>query len=133
MTLVSPPPYGKGKSKPKRKGKSKEKGKSKGKGKYHPKGKGFGKGDWTSSKGKSKGLNPKDKELPKGNPFIPRQTGTPTTTGSNADTTPAAVRCHFCHYVGHINSNCRKWLALQHSDQYYQKYQLIYLRSLGGL
>jgi hypothetical protein len=132
-SLVSPPPYGKGKAKgnPKGKGKGKGKGKPKGKGKHQPKGKGFGKGVWASSKGKSKGLNPKGKELPKGNPFPPRPTGSTTTAGAITGT-PAPVRCHFCHIVGHIKPNCRKWLALQHSDQYQtrhthdQKYQLIY-------
>ena len=42
------------------------------------------------------------------------------------------LKCHFCHVIGHIKPNCRKWLALQTSDQYKQrnshetKYQLIY-------
>ena len=42
------------------------------------------------------------------------------------------LKCHFCHNIGHIKPNCRKWLALQTSDQYKQrnshetKYQLIY-------
>jgi hypothetical protein len=42
------------------------------------------------------------------------------------------LKCHFCHMIGHIKPNCRKWLALQTSEQYKQrnshetKYQLIY-------
>ncbi len=42
------------------------------------------------------------------------------------------LKCHFCHVIGHIKPNCRKWLALQTSEQYKQrnshepKYQLIY-------
>jgi hypothetical protein len=132
-SLVSPAPYGKGKSKgdSKGKGKRKGKGKSKGKGKHQPKGKGSGKGGWSSAKGKAKGLNPKGKEHPKGNSFLPRPASTTAPAGANTGT-PAPVRCHFCHIVGHIKPNCRKWLALQHSDQYQsrhthdQKYQLIY-------
>jgi hypothetical protein len=130
-SLVSPAPYGKGKSKGDSKGKGKGKGKSKGKGKYQPKGKGSGKGGWTSAKGKSKGLNPKGKDVPRVQPFPQRQSGNSMPAGSTTGT-PALVRCHFCHIVGHIKPNCRKWLALQNSDQYQarhthdQKYQLIY-------
>jgi hypothetical protein len=42
------------------------------------------------------------------------------------------LKCHFCHTLGHIKPNWRKWLALQTSDIYKQrnshepKYQLIY-------
>jgi hypothetical protein len=42
------------------------------------------------------------------------------------------LKCHFCHTIGHIKPNCRKWLVLQTSDTYNQKkghepkYQLIY-------
>jgi hypothetical protein len=132
-SLVSPPPYskGKGKSGYKGKGESKGKGKPKGKGKTWSKGQNHGKGTSTSGKGKSKGISPKDKRLPKGNPcnLVP----TATSSSTNATTaTPTPVRCHFCHLVGHIKPNCRKWLALQHSDQYKtrhthdQRYRLIY-------
>ena len=52
-----------------------------------------------------------------------------TATGDNKN---GHLKCHFCHIIGHIKPNCRKWLALQTSDQYKQrdshetKYQLIY-------
>ena len=128
-TLVSPPPYAKGKGKGDSKGKGK--GKPKGKGKSSSKGKSFSKGGWSNPKGKSKGLDPKGKGIPKGNSFIqgrfPNQAQTTPAAG-----TPAPIRCHFCHALGHIKPNCRKYLALQHSDQYQtrhthdQKYQLIY-------
>ncbi len=82
-----------------------------------PKWKSFSKGGWINPKGKSKVLDPKGKGIPKGNPLIQgrfsNQTPTTPTTG-----TPAPVRCHFCHALGHIKPNCRKYLALQHSDQY---------------
>ena len=134
-SLVPPPPYSKGKGNGGYKGKwepkGKGKGKPKGKGKNWSKGKNPGKGPWTGGKGKTKGLNPKGKRLNKGNPFnlVPQTTSATTNTTT---ATPAPVRCHFCHLVGHIKPNCRKWLALQHSDQYQtrhthdQRYQLIY-------
>ena len=132
-SLVSPPPYskGKGKSSNKGKGESKGKGKPQGKGKSWSKGHNQPKGTWPSAKGKSKGLNPKGKRLPKGNPFHLVPTA-PSSSTTATTATPAPVRCHFCHLVGHIKPNCRKWLALQHSDQYQtrhthdQRYQLIY-------
>jgi hypothetical protein len=43
-----------------------------------------------------------------------------------------SIKCHFCHTVGHIKPNCRKWLALSQNERYQQrnshetKYQLIY-------
>jgi hypothetical protein len=133
--LSSPPPYSKGKGKGGNKGKGgskgKGKGKHKGKGKSWSKGLTQGKGTWSSAKGKTQGLNPKGKRPHKGNPFNLVPTNTPPSMAvTNA--TPAPVRCHFCHLVGHIKPNCRKWLALQHSDQYQtrhthdQRYQLIY-------
>jgi hypothetical protein len=67
-TLVSPPPYAKDKGKGDSKGKGK--GKPKGKGKQSRKGKSFSKGGWNNPKGKSKGLDPKGKRIPKGNPSI---------------------------------------------------------------
>ncbi len=96
-SLVSPPPYskGKGKSGYKGKGGSKGKGKPKGKGKSWSKGQNHGKGTWTSAKGKSKGLNPKGKRLPKGNPFNLVPTVTSTSTNATTATSPAPVRCHF--------------------------------------
>jgi hypothetical protein len=91
-TLVSPPPYAKGKGKGDSKGKGK--GTPKGKEKQSTKGKSFGKGGWTNPKGKSKGLDPKGKGIPKGNPSIQGrfsyQTPATPTTG-----TPAPIRCHF--------------------------------------
>jgi hypothetical protein len=51
---------------------------------------------------------------------------------NTSDKNSGHLKCHFCHIVGHIKPNCRKWLALQTSDQYKQrnshepKYQLIY-------
>ena len=117
--LVSPAPY-----QPKGKGKGKVKGKSKGKGKTAPKGLGKGK-----LKGKGK-FQPKGKGKfqPKGNP----SPTLPSVTSKAGDTNHGHLKCHFCHVVGHIKPNCRKWLALQTSDQYKQrnshepKYQLIY-------
>ncbi len=52
----------------------------------------------------------------------------------HANVTPSAspIKCHFCHVVGHIKPNCRKWLALSQDERYKQrsthpaKYQLIY-------
>jgi hypothetical protein len=117
--LVSPRPFQSDKGKGKSKGKGKPQGKGKGKGK--PKGK--GKGD--KGKGVSKG---KGKSTPKGN----------TTTGASpfqqkpGEMSHGHLKCHFCHTIGHIKPNCRKWLALQTSEQYKQrnshepKYQLIY-------
>ena len=130
-SLVAPPPFSKGKGKGGNKGKGefKGKGKHKSKGKSWSKGQGHSKGMSKGGKGKSKGLNPKGKPLPKGNPF----NSAPTDNASSTSVaSPALVRCHFCHLVGHKKPNCRKWLALQHSDQYQkrhthdQRYQLIY-------
>jgi hypothetical protein len=117
--LVPPAPYQpKGKSK----GKGKIKGKPKGKGKPASKG---------TPKGKPKGKGPgggKGKIQPKGNPPT-----TPSSFPSKAgEPQHGHLKCHFCHVVGHIKPNCRKWLALQTSEQYKQrnshepKYQLIY-------
>ena len=117
--LVPPAPYqpkGKGKGKGKFKGKPKGKGKpaSKGMPKGKPKGKGLGKG--------------KGKLQPKGNP-PPTLSTFPSKPGEPQH---GHLKCHFCHVIGHIKPNCRKWLALQTSDQYKQrnshepKYQLIY-------
>ncbi len=92
--------------------KSSPKGLSKGK----PKGKGKG-------PGKGKG-----KVQPKGTP----STTTPSFPSNIGDTNHGHLKCHFCHVIGHIKPNCRKWLALQTSNQYKQrnshepKYQLIY-------
>jgi hypothetical protein len=120
-SLVSPGPYqpkGKDKGKGKSKGKSKSKGKpsSKGKPKGKPKGKGKG-----LAKGKG---NSQSKGTPSLSiPSFPSKTGEPS---------HGHLKCHFCHVIGHIKPNCRKWLALQTSDQYKQrnshepKYQLIY-------
>ena len=118
-SLVSPGPYQPAKGK----GKSKDKPKGIGKGKGKPKGKGKGKGD--KGKGFPKG---KGKSTPKGNAtpgFQPFKTQT-------TEVNHGHLKCHFCHIIGHIKPNCRKWLALQTSDQYKQrsshetKYQLIY-------
>ena len=65
---------------------------------------------------------------PKGNP-APMMSLFPTKAGEPSH---GHLKCHFCHVIGHIKPNCRKWLALQTSDQYKQrnshetKYQLIY-------
>jgi hypothetical protein len=117
-TLVSPGPYQPAKGK----GKGKDKPKGIGKGKGKPKGKGKGKGD--------KGKTPKGKGKPlvKGNPSPGSQPYKSQTTEVNH----GHLKCHFCHNIGHIKPNCRKWLALQTSGQYKQrnshetKYQLIY-------
>jgi hypothetical protein len=107
------------------KGKGKDKGKSKGngKGKGKPKGKGKGKGDkgrgFPKGKGKS---SPKGNATPGLQPFKPQA----------SEVNHGHLKWHFCHIIGHIKPNCRKWLALQTSDQYKQrdshepKYQLIY-------
>ena len=126
----TPYPKGKGIGKGKSKGgKGKGLGKGLGKGKpsFVPKGKGKGK-----SKGKSKGG--KGKRTPKGNPFI--RGPAPGLPAFNTQTTSApivsTIRCHFCHAVGHIKPNCRKWLALSQNERYQQrnshetKYQMIY-------
>jgi hypothetical protein len=119
-SLISPGPYQPAKGKEKNKGKSKGSGKEKGK----PKGgKGKGKGD--KGKGFPKG---KGKPSPKGNATPGLQAFKSQTTEVNH----GHLKCHFCHIIGHIKPNCRKWLALQTSDQYKQrnshepKYQLIY-------
>ena len=130
-SLVAPPPFSKGKGKGSNKGKGEfqGKGKHKSKGKSWSKGQGHSKGMSKGGKGKAKGLNPKGKPLPKGNPFNSAPT---EKSSSTSEASPAFVRCHFCHLVGHMKPNCRKWLALQHSDQYQkrhthdQRYQLIY-------
>ena len=119
--LVSPAQY-----QPKGKGKGKfgNKGKPKGKGKPHQKG-------TTKGKPKGKGKVPgkgKGPMQPKGNP-APTASLFPTKAGEPSH---GHLKCHFCHVIGHIKPNCRKWLALQTSDQYKQrnshetKYQLIY-------
>ncbi len=120
-SLTSPGPYQPTKGKGKDKGKLKGSGKGKGK----PKGKGKGKGKGDKGKGFPKG---KGKSSPKGNatpglqPFKPQ----------SSEVNHGHLKCHFCHIIGHIKPNCRKWLALQTSDQYKQrnshepKYQLIY-------
>jgi hypothetical protein len=129
--LVSPGQYqpkgknkGKGEGKSKGKGEGKSKGKSKGKGKTTSKGtpKGKSKGTGTSlGKGKGK-LRPKDTPSP----------GTTSFLSKAGEPNHGHLKCHFCHVIGHIKPNCRKWLALQTSDQYKQrnshetKYQLIY-------
>jgi hypothetical protein len=126
--LAAPAPYSKGKSIGKGKGKGKGrdkgklqsshtygkgKGKSKQKGKFHDKGKG-------QLKGKGKSLR---------GPAAPIA-GVPA--GSAGSSSASLIKCHFCHIVGHIKPNCRKWLALSKDEQYQQrnahatKYQLIY-------
>ncbi len=118
-SLVSPGLYQPAKGKGKDKGKPRGNGKGKGK----PKGKGKGKGD--KRKGYPKG---KGKSSPKGNATPGLQPFKPQTTEVNH----GHLKFHFCHIIGHIKPNCRKWLALQTSDQYKQrdshetKYQLIY-------
>ncbi len=65
---------------------------------------------------------------PKGTP----PPGTPSFLSKAGEPNHGHLKCHFCHVIGHIKPNCRKWLALQTSDQYKQrnshetKYQLIY-------
>jgi hypothetical protein len=121
--LVLPGQY-QPKGKNKGKGKGKSKGQSKGKGKTTlkgtPKGKSKGKG---TSLGKGKGkLQPKGTSSP----------GTPSFLSKAGEPNHGHLKCHFCHVIGHIKTKCRKWLALQTSDQYKQrnshetKYQLIY-------
>jgi hypothetical protein len=130
-SLVSPGPYQSAYTRTS-KGKS-SKGKSKGKSKPSSstsQGKGKDK-----SKGKSKGVM-KGKGSMKGegksvynSTTAPGITPFQTSTGDNKS---GHLKCHFCHIIGHIKPNCRKWLALQTSDQYKQrnshetKYQLIY-------
>ncbi len=117
-SLISTGPYQPAKGQGKDKGKTKGSGKGKGK----QKGKGKGKGD--KGKGFPKG---KGKPLPKGNATSGLQPFKPQTSEVNGH-----LKCHFCHIIGHIKPNCRKWLALQTSNQYKQrnshetKYQLIY-------
>jgi hypothetical protein len=124
-SLVSPGPY---MATPNSKGKG-PKGKPKGKGKpftYSDKGKPKGKGK-SNGKGKPKGKG-KGKPAYKGT-SASGITPFPTSAGDNKS---GHLKCHFCHIMGHIKPNCRKWLALQTSDQYKQrnshepKYQLIY-------
>ncbi len=119
-SLVSPGTYQSAYT-PNSKGKS-SKGKSKGKGKpssstSQEKGKG-------KSKGKSKGVM-KGKGSMKGKgksvynaTIAPGITPFQTSTGDNKS---GHLKCHFCHIIGHIKPNCRKWLALQTSDQYKQR------------
>ena len=126
--------FGKGKSKSKDGHRAKGKGKSKGKGKVKGKSQSFlmekGKG---KGKGKSKGKKGKTKSS-KGKAFM-RGTATSLSAPSmQSSTIPinTQIKCHFCHAVGHIKPNCRKWLALSQSEQYQHrqahetKYQLIY-------
>ena len=115
---------------------------------YQPKGKGyFPKGKGKSSDGKGKGKLPskgKGKGKQKGDKGKRSPKGKPTNKGkgtsapgllpitSSGDLNHGHLKCHFCHTLGHIKPNCRKWLALQTSDTYKQrnshetKYQLIY-------
>ena len=104
------------------------KGKGKGKSTYA---KGKGK---PSSKGKEKG-KPKGKggkPSSKGKPYGNKGSGTPGVSPKLGEVNHGHLKCHFCHTLGHIKPNCRKWLALQTSDTYKQrnshepKYQLIY-------
>jgi hypothetical protein len=104
--------------------KGKGKGKSinaKGKGKPPSKGKGKG-------KPKEKGGKPSVK----GKPYDSQRSGTPGISPKLGEINHGHLKCHFCHTLGHIKPNCRKWLALQTSDTYKQrnshepKYQLIY-------
>jgi hypothetical protein len=104
-SLISPGPYQPAKGKGKDKGKLKGSGKGKGK----PKGKGKGKGD--RGKGFPKG---KGKSSPKGNTTPGLQPFKTQTREVNH----GRLKCHLCHIIGHIKPNCRKWLALQTSDQY---------------
>jgi hypothetical protein len=115
-SLTSPGPY-QAPYTPNSKGKG-SKGKPKGKGKFSPSptpGKGKGK-----PKGKSKG---KPKGKGKGKPAY-QGTSTPGVTpfqNPTGDNKSGHLKCHFCHIIGHIKPNCRKWLALQTSDQYKQR------------
>jgi hypothetical protein len=122
--LTSPAPYSKGKGKGKSKGKRKEKGKvhlspTYGKGKNKGKGKTKGK-----TKGKSKGKGNALQRPAAGTNLVP--------AGSIGSSSTSLIKCHFCHIVGHIKPNCRKWLALSKDEQYQQrnthetKYQFIY-------
>jgi hypothetical protein len=138
--FAAPPPYQSGKSYGKGKSKSKDgyrgKGKGKNKGKGRSKGKSLsfytekGKG---KSKGKSKGTKGTTKSS-KGKPFTrgTLTSLTPSSMQSSANPVNTQIKCHFCHIVGHIKPNCRKWLALSQSEQYQHrhshetKYQLIY-------
>jgi hypothetical protein len=124
--LASPAPYAKGKGKSK--GKSKDKGKvhlspNYGKGKGKDKGKGKVKGK-SKDKGKGKGKGKRLQRPAAGTTFVPG--------GSVGSSSASLIKCHFCHIVGHIKPNCRKWLALSKDEQYQQrnthatKYQLIY-------
>ncbi len=117
---------------PTSKGKS-SKDKSKSKGKSSPstnKGKGKGK---PISKGKvvmkgKRSMKGKGKSGYSGISTTPGAKSFQASTGDNH----GHLKCHFCHMIGHIKPNCRKWLALQTSEQYKQrnshetKYKLIY-------
>jgi hypothetical protein len=96
-SLTSPGPY------QTTKGKRKDKGKSKGSGKGKGKPKGKGKGD--KGKGFPKG---KGKPSTKGNATPGLQPFKPQASEVNH----GHLKCHFCHIIGHIKPNCRKWLAL---------------------
>jgi hypothetical protein len=125
MGLKAPAPYS---SKGKSKGKGRGKGKSKGKGKLsctsHGKGKGKGK-----AKGKFKG---KESTKGKASPLGLTPGNASGNSYSNVIPSASLIKCHFCHVVGHIKPNCRKWLALSQDERYKQrnthpaKYQLIY-------
>jgi hypothetical protein len=123
LGLTPPAPYQA--SKGKGKGKSTN---AKGKGKPPSKGKG---------KGKPKGKDGKPSS--KGKPYDNKGSGTPGISPKLGEVNHEHLKRHFCHVLGHIKPNCRKWLALQTSDTYKQrnshepKYQLIYERSSGGL
>ena len=114
--LTPPSPKGKGKS-------------SKGKGKNNE---GKGKGKFSSgTKGKGKSKGGKGKQTSKGKPNG-KGANSPGLTSKAGEVNHGHLKCHFCHVIGHIKPNCRKWLALQTSDTYKQrsshetKYQLIY-------
>jgi hypothetical protein len=121
---LAPAPYqpkGKGKGKP-QDGKGKAYG-NKGKGKSSSKGKGKGKMSGSKGKRHTKGkFNPKGTSDNGLTPFVKVET----------NLNHGHLKCHFCHTIGHIKPNCRKWLALQTSEAYNQrkghepKYQLIY-------
>jgi hypothetical protein len=107
-SLISPGPYQPAKGKGKDKGKPKGSGKGKGK----PKGKGKGKGDKIKGLPKAKGKpSPKGITTPGLQPFKSQTT----------EVNHGHLKCHFCHIIGHIKPNCRKWPALQTSDQYKQR------------
>ena len=106
------------------------KGKSpKGKGKWKGKGKYKGKFRGKDLKGSS------SKGTPRHNSKVQHSTESSSQTSLHSTKTSGdfpTFRCHFCHQMGHIKANCRKFAALQKSPTYKQrythsdKYQLIY-------